>query len=108
MPIKNEEEYQDKLEKYKHLVNRLQGKAGGELAEKRDNLQAQLSGYRSRVYTLGVEVVPRPCPFCNKKKLDLILDRRRGYYVVCMTCHASGPYGMQQEPAVRVWNERNK
>ena len=104
--IKNEEEYQNKLKEYKRLVNRLQGRETGKLAEERDALHDLLHEYRAKIYTLGVPVVPQPCPFCSSKELDLLLDRKQGYYVVCMHCYGSGPYGKQQERAVRVWNER--
>ena len=104
--IKNEEEYQELLAEYKKLANRLQGRETGKLAQQRDSMYSKLQEYRSRIYTLGVPVVPQPCPFCNSKELHISLDRRRGYYVYCKDCSASGPYSKQQEPAVRVWNER--
>ena len=106
MTISTEEQYQDVLKEYKRLANRLQGRETGKLADERDALLAQIKEYKAKIYTLGVPVVPQPCPFCNSNELGLSLDRNHGYYVYCKGCKGSGPYGEHQEPAVRVWNER--
>ena len=48
----------------------------------------------------------RVCPFCGKNKIEKNIDRLRGYYLLCGTCRARGPYGKIEDDAIDVWNKR--
>lgn len=44
----------------------------------------------------------KPCPFCGSK--DLYVRDNSGHYVACKNCDAYGPYGKDDEEAIRLWN----
>lgn len=44
----------------------------------------------------------KACPFCGSK--DLYVRDNSGHYVACKNCDAYGPYGKDDEEAVRFWN----
>ena len=44
----------------------------------------------------------KPCPFCGSK--DLYVRDNSGHYVACKNCDAYGPYGKDDEEAIKRWN----
>ena len=54
----------------------------------------------------GMHKIVKPCPFCRSMALQLGQSRRRGYFVACNACLASGPYGETADISVDVWNSR--
>ena len=56
---------------------------------------------------------PDVCPFCQERKVEVRTDRNspilnKGYYVQCLNCLASGPYGKDAREAIDLWERRNR
>lgn len=74
-----------------------------EALEQKELLDLLLEAYRKEHPVVDA----RPCPWrCGFGHLRIGLHRIHGYFVSCGKCKGSGPYGKDQDEAVRLWNER--
>lgn len=65
---------------------------------RQDNVDDREAKHRNEEKTMGI----KPCPFCGSK--DLYVRDNSGHYVACKNCDAYGPYGKDDEEAIRLWN----
>lgn len=54
----------------------------------------------------------KPCPFCGRQRVDLVVDSYHGwpnyertYKIICMSCSAQ-LYGENAEELIDAWNRR--
>jgi len=58
------------------------------------------------LYRDGLRIHPIQCPFCGCGETSSDINRKRGYFIYCKDCKASGPYGDTKEEAIDIWNKR--
>lgn len=48
----------------------------------------------------------KPCPFCGRTELEIVIVYGEDYYVGCLTCTACGQSCETYEEAIEAWNRR--